>query len=814
MLSRKTRSQIIELIETVRGGLVCQNTKERAAMLDECIAALSVSYEIIQKELSHERLAQYDDTIATVKAAMMQLKENPDSEEIAALSLQLIDWLLGQLRNEHVKKEIVFLPYKASMWDSLESIWKAAYEDKEHCNTYVIPIPYADLVRDEQGQLTVHSWHCEIDEMPDYVPVIDNETVSLEEMHPDVIFIHNPYDNTNYVTSVDMRYYSSELKKYTDKLIYVPYFVVGKNLPKHLAEAPGILNADYVIVESEEVKEEYERYYPGGNPPDGKFIALGSPKFDKVLSTKREDYILPEKWHKLLKGRKAVLYNTSVSAVLLHRETYLKKIRSVLDYFRPRNDVVLWWRPHPLFEATVNSILPEHTDEYRRLRFEYIQAGWGIYDDSPELERAITCTDAYYGDASSVVWLYEKLGKQILIQAVNMNLTSKRFGRCFSYLAYDGLCVWFLAESSKGSLCLYEMKLNSNYVISHGFMGKEHNKIVEPDAYNVLAKVNNKVLIAPFCSQNNFVEYNCLTHTFAEVPNPKRYWNSLGIPAFSNVVCHKDSAFFFGNGNDIIVEYDGRKDQFIYHENWLGGLKKHISSMDKFVFDRYGCACVDSRVYFVSENLSAIICLDLDSMEVNMFHMPLDARFSYITYYQGVFYLLSAYEKKVVRWDEGTGAFHELTIPKSMGVFPYCGFFHVKSGLAIIPMEGNPILKKMGNEFFCWKEAEKNILETHDEGKGRFVFSVFLDDDKKGFALHEDGILFEYNQEEDRWITHKPIVDESNEGAQSIRYNESCIISLGDFLDKIKMKKPLPDGVKDSPECGKVIMKEILNLIA
>jgi len=50
MLSRKTRGQIIELIETVRGGLVCQDINERAAMLDECIAALSVFYEIITRQ--------------------------------------------------------------------------------------------------------------------------------------------------------------------------------------------------------------------------------------------------------------------------------------------------------------------------------------------------------------------------------------------------------------------------------------------------------------------------------------------------------------------------------------------------------------------------------------------------------------------------------------------------------------------------------------------------------------------------------------------------------------------------------------------
>ena len=36
--------------------------------------------------------------------------------------------------------EVVFLPYKASMWDSLESVWMAADAD-EDCDAYVIPIP-------------------------------------------------------------------------------------------------------------------------------------------------------------------------------------------------------------------------------------------------------------------------------------------------------------------------------------------------------------------------------------------------------------------------------------------------------------------------------------------------------------------------------------------------------------------------------------------------------------------------------------------------------------------------------------------------
>ncbi len=56
------------------------------------------------------------------------------------------------LIDESVEKEIpvrieaVFLPYKVSMWDSLESVWMAADAD-ENCDAYVIPIPYYEIGR-------------------------------------------------------------------------------------------------------------------------------------------------------------------------------------------------------------------------------------------------------------------------------------------------------------------------------------------------------------------------------------------------------------------------------------------------------------------------------------------------------------------------------------------------------------------------------------------------------------------------------------------------------------------------------------------
>ena len=48
------------------------------------------------------------------------------------------------------RREIVFLPYKASMWDSLESVYLAAKED-ENCDAYCIPIPYCIVDKSKLG---------------------------------------------------------------------------------------------------------------------------------------------------------------------------------------------------------------------------------------------------------------------------------------------------------------------------------------------------------------------------------------------------------------------------------------------------------------------------------------------------------------------------------------------------------------------------------------------------------------------------------------------------------------------------------------
>lgn len=134
-----------------------------------------------------------------------------------------------------VQIEAVFLPYKASMWDSLESVWQAADADK-NCDAYVIPIPYYD--RNPDGSLKKE--HYEGEQFPEYVPITHYNTYDLEERHPDMIFIHNPYDDRNFVTSIHPSFYSDKLKQYTDCLVYIPYFVLHEVSLEHKSAVDSI----------------------------------------------------------------------------------------------------------------------------------------------------------------------------------------------------------------------------------------------------------------------------------------------------------------------------------------------------------------------------------------------------------------------------------------------------------------------------------------------------------------------------------------------------------------------------------------------
>ncbi len=340
-----------------------------------------------------------------------------------------------------VKWEIVFLPYQVSMWDSLESVWMCADADKD-TECYVVPIPYYDVLPDH----SIGMMHYDGARYPDYVKVTDYQNYDLQEHQPDVIFFHNPYDDFNLITRVPEQFYSSQLKQCTDLLVYIPYLISEEWGPAdHQCYTPGVLFSDRVVVQPGKIYEKYCSIYTQTLKENGwteklvsaeeKFLPLGSPKMDKIWNIRCEMEDLPEEWrHKILKKdgtkKKIVLYNTTIVDLLRENEKMLQKIEAVFHEFKNRQaDFVMMWRPHPLLFNTINAMRPQLRDQYLARVQEIKESEWGIFDETPDPNLSMALADAYYGDLSSLLIVWQQTGKPMMLQNVEINESQYQLDR-------------------------------------------------------------------------------------------------------------------------------------------------------------------------------------------------------------------------------------------------------------------------------------------------------------------------------------------------------------------------------------------------
>jgi hypothetical protein len=376
--------------------------------------------------------------LETLCEAFYELSTGQKPEALLHNIRKLLEELLHTIEQEiPVRKEVVFLPYQASMWDSLESIWVAANEDPE-VHARVILIPYHTLNPDRSPR----EFHYEGEKFPESVPVTDYREYDIEVQCPDIIFIHNPYDGTNSVTRIPEKYYAIHLRKYTDMLVYVPYMVSEPGGPGlHQGSTPGLLCADRVIVQPGDIYERYcflyeealKKNHLEGKLPGAreKFLPLGSPKFDALLGSHYTMERLPKAWQQVIRKhngerKKIVFYNLTILEVLDSADYVVQKIKAVLEFFRERADeAALIWRPHPLLLDSLGSLRPDILPEYTALIEQFRKETWGIYDEGPDPNMGMAICDLYYGGSSSLLTTYRATGKPLLVQNIRENESGK-----------------------------------------------------------------------------------------------------------------------------------------------------------------------------------------------------------------------------------------------------------------------------------------------------------------------------------------------------------------------------------------------------
>ena len=107
----------------------------------------------------------------------------------------------------------------------------------------------------------------------------------------------------------------------------------------------------------------------------------------------------------------------------------ISKYNHVFDIVSNYSDAVLWWRPHPLLISAIKSTCPELLDDYIFTVKRFKQENIGIYDDTPDMHRALCWSDVYYGDdISSLLYLSNEVGKTCVVQYYNQLICDNRYG--------------------------------------------------------------------------------------------------------------------------------------------------------------------------------------------------------------------------------------------------------------------------------------------------------------------------------------------------------------------------------------------------
>ncbi len=417
-MRKAQKKQVEELLaqielahEQIRKDIEQKKSSSAVGLLEDCQnAAISLGTLIESTEgEGHPTvtlLEEYCEVVYEIHEELAGGKEAAANKIHKTLKQKLVKVFNSFRSDVKIHVEAVFLPYKASMWDSLESVWETAEADPD-CDAYVIPIPYYE--KNTDGSFARE--HYEADEYPANVPITRYDQFDFGEHRPDMIFIHNPYDSYNFVTSVHPFFYSEHLKQFTECLIYIPYYATAGGMSEAQGLCSAYVYADYIVIQSEKFRCFFDK-----DLPDGKFLPFGSPKFDSVIHKCQNPPEPPEAWKEKMRGRKVYFYNTSINGMLANTDAFLKKMKYVFETFLGREDACLLWRPHPLLESTFESMRGEYKPVYDSLKRWFLEAQIGILDETADMESTIALSDVYIGDgATSVIAMFGVTGKPMFI---------------------------------------------------------------------------------------------------------------------------------------------------------------------------------------------------------------------------------------------------------------------------------------------------------------------------------------------------------------------------------------------------------------
>ena len=188
---------------------------ESVAILEEYCDALYHAYNSLSTlSLKEDGIEKQEKTEEICRLIERSADLQKELEKIANNLLYYPEKLQTALKKDF-KRQLVFLPHTVKHFESIRPLVDALLK-AEDMECKIIPIPYFD----KYGDGSPKEMHYEGGDFPKEYKIIDYRTYDFASELPDCIVINSSYDEFNQVWSVAPLFYSKEMKKYTNKLIY------------------------------------------------------------------------------------------------------------------------------------------------------------------------------------------------------------------------------------------------------------------------------------------------------------------------------------------------------------------------------------------------------------------------------------------------------------------------------------------------------------------------------------------------------------------------------------------------------------------
>ena len=293
-------------------------------------------------------------------------------------------------------------------------------------DVYVMPLPY--YYKEYDGSFK-DEMHIDTEEfIKANIPVTDYSRFDLSLLCPEKIYINSAYDEYNMAVSVDTRFYARNIKKYTEKLIYIPYFKLMEfdraNYPcwynmQYYCTVPGVVMADKVYVQSENTRKVYiDKLNEWVS--DEKYTEIWEQKID-VYADGCEEHSEDEL--RDAGSKKTIVWFVSAGSLAEFGDKYIEKAYRNLDVFALSKDKLkVLLISEPFLDEMIKTYSDELYKKWTGFIDEFNRSGIGevvsqVEDQSVE---ALLKANAYYGDPSYICKDFILMKKPVMLQNVEV----------------------------------------------------------------------------------------------------------------------------------------------------------------------------------------------------------------------------------------------------------------------------------------------------------------------------------------------------------------------------------------------------------